>query len=120
MGQEQIEHIVLVMMENRSFDHLLGWLPGADGTQAGLTYLDRVGLPHSTHPLAPDYQGCGHAVPNRMYQHAAQTDRLRNTFEPSTLPTNEYHLWPLVSPTARGFCASVNCNGLTERRLAVR
>src|SRR5437762_2917774 len=82
-----IDHVVVVMMENRSFDHLLGWLPGADGTQAGLTYLDRVGLPHSTHPLAPDYQGCGHAVPNRMYQHAAQTDRLRNTFEPSTLPT---------------------------------
>ena len=24
-------------MENRSFDHFLGWLPGADGRQAGLT-----------------------------------------------------------------------------------
>ncbi len=32
-----IEHIVVVMMENRSFDHLLGWLPNADGMQAGLT-----------------------------------------------------------------------------------
>jgi phospholipase C len=29
----------------------------------------------------------GPTFPNRMYQHAAQTDRLRNTFEPSTLPT---------------------------------
>ena len=28
------------MMENRSFDHILGWLPGADGKQAGLTYVD--------------------------------------------------------------------------------
>ena len=27
-------------MENRSFDHFLGWLPGADGRQAGLTYHD--------------------------------------------------------------------------------
>ena len=26
------------MMENRSFDHFLGWLPGADGRQAGLQY----------------------------------------------------------------------------------
>ncbi|PYQ52660.1 MAG: hypothetical protein DMF78_10870 [Acidobacteria bacterium] len=26
-----IEHIVVVMMENRSFDHFLGWLPNADG-----------------------------------------------------------------------------------------
>src|SRR2546430_9137558 len=23
-----IEHVVVFMMENRSFDHLLGWLPG--------------------------------------------------------------------------------------------
>src|SRR5216117_3475764 len=27
-----IEHVVLVMMENRSFDHFLGWLPGASGS----------------------------------------------------------------------------------------
>ena len=31
-------------MENRSFDHFLGWLPGADGKQAGLTYLDATGV----------------------------------------------------------------------------
>src|SRR5947199_2873937 len=52
-----IEHVVLLMMENRSFDHFLGWLPGADGMQAVLTYLDRAGVPHSTHRLAPDHQG---------------------------------------------------------------
>jgi phospholipase C len=146
-----IDHVVVVMMENRSFDHMLGWLPGADGRQAGLTYFDRAGLPHDTAPLAPDFQGCSHpdpdhsydgarveyhdgacdgwlragdndeyaigyyeqkdvaflgqaapdwtacdryfaaimgpTFPNRMYQHAAQTDRLSNTFELSTLPT---------------------------------
>src|SRR6185436_4577198 len=32
-----IDHIVVVMMENRSFDHLLGWLPNADGMQEGLS-----------------------------------------------------------------------------------
>jgi pimeloyl-ACP methyl ester carboxylesterase len=26
-----VDHIVVVMMENRSFDHLLGWVPGAAG-----------------------------------------------------------------------------------------
>ena len=31
------EHVVVLMMENRSFDHFLGWLPGADGRQAGLS-----------------------------------------------------------------------------------
>jgi phospholipase C len=138
-------------MENRSFDHLLGWLPGADGRQAGLVYTDRNGVPYSTYPLAPDYQGCGHpdpahgydegrveydngrcdgwlragdndiysigyyqrsdlpffgraaadwtsfdryfaailgpTFPNRFIQHAAQTDRIDDSFTISTLPT---------------------------------
>jgi len=146
-----IEHIVVLMMENRSFDHMLGWLEGADGRQAGLKYRDAAGALHRTYRLAPDYQGCGHpdpdhsyqggriefnngacdgwlragsndeyaigyyvkqdlpffggaaprwtacdryfsaimagTFPNRIYQHAAQTDRLANTFEVSTLPT---------------------------------
>ncbi|SPE50682.1 Phosphoesterase [Verrucomicrobia bacterium] len=62
-----IEHIVLVMMENRSFDHFLGWLPGANGRQAGLTYTDATGTSYSTYPLAPDYQGCGHPDPDHSY-----------------------------------------------------
>jgi phospholipase C len=146
-----IDHIVVVMMENRSFDHLLGWLPGADGKQEGLTYVDAAGVPHSTYPLAPDFQGCGHpdpdhsynggrvqynngacdgflrsgrndvyaigyyrrsdlpflgaaarawttcdryfaalmgpTFPNRLYMHAAVTDRITNTFSLSSLPT---------------------------------
>jgi phospholipase C len=146
-----IDHVVVLMMENRSFDHYLGWLPNADGQQKKLTYLDREGDPHSTHRLAPEFQGCehpdpdhsyeggrveynggaadgwlragdndeyaigyytrrdldffGHAAPawttcdryfsailaptfpNRMYQHAGQTDRLDNALTLSTLPT---------------------------------
>ncbi|HWJ56720.1 MAG TPA: alkaline phosphatase family protein [Vicinamibacterales bacterium] len=146
-----IDHIVVAMMENRSFDHVLGWLEGADGRQQGLRYTDRSGASHATYRLAPDYQGCGHPDPdhsyqggrvefnggacdgwlragdndayaigyytkkdlsfyagaaprwtvcdryfaaimagtfaNRIYQHAAQTDRLDNTFEISALPT---------------------------------
>jgi phospholipase C len=144
-----IEHVVVMMMENRSFDHFLGWLPDADGRQAGLTYLDSAGVGHSTYALAPDFQGCGHGdpdhsyqggrveynggtcdgwlrvndafsigyyrqedlaflgravpqwtsfdryfcailgptFPNRIYQHAGQTDRLSNTPALSTLPT---------------------------------
>ena len=36
-------HVVLVMMENRSFDHFLGWLPGANGKQAGLVFTNALG-----------------------------------------------------------------------------
>lgn len=152
-----IEHIVVLMMENRSFDHLLGWVDGADGRQAGLRYPDRAGQPQPTHALAPDFQGCGHpdpdhsfeggrveydggacdgwlragmndsyaigfyrkrdlaffgkaapqwttmdryfsaimaeTYPNRIYQHAAQTDRLTNTLDVSVLPT----IWDRLS-----------------------
>jgi phospholipase C len=63
-----LDHIVVVMMENRSFDHLLGWLPGANGRQAGLTYPDRRGVRHATYRLAPDFQGCGHPDPDHSYR----------------------------------------------------
>ena len=43
-----IEHVVVVMMENRSFDHFLGWLPGANRMQGGLTYVDGKGVADST------------------------------------------------------------------------
>jgi phospholipase C len=65
-----LDHIVLVVMENRSFDHLLGWLPGANGKQAGLTYVDRAGQQHGTFALAPDFQGCSYADPDHSYDGA--------------------------------------------------
>ena len=63
-----LDHVVVVMMENRSFDHLLGWLPGADARQAGLSYPDRAGAMVPTAPLAPDFQGCGHPDPDHSYE----------------------------------------------------
>jgi phospholipase C len=53
-------------MENRSFDHLFGWIPAADGKQAGLVYFDASNQPHPTYHLT-DYQGCGHADPDHSY-----------------------------------------------------
>src|SRR5256885_1424085 len=62
-----IDHIVVVMMENRSFDHYLGWLPGADGKQAGLSYTGSDGVEHSTHHLAAPH-GCGFNDPDHSYE----------------------------------------------------
>ena len=67
-GKSGIEHIVVAMMENRSFDHLLGWVPGADGRQDGLVYTDATGAAFETYPLAPDFQGCGHPDPDHSYE----------------------------------------------------
>ncbi|HET8882703.1 MAG TPA: alkaline phosphatase family protein [Solimonas sp.] len=62
-----IDHVVVLMMENRSFDHFLGWVPGAHGRQGGLTFKDRDGTPQKTYPLSPDFQGCGLGDPNHGY-----------------------------------------------------
>ncbi|BBH18245.1 phosphoesterase [Nocardioides baekrokdamisoli] len=62
-----IEHIVVVMMENRSFDHFLGWVPNADGKQAGLTYVDRYGVPQKTYHLAA-FNNCGFNDPDHSYE----------------------------------------------------
>jgi phospholipase C len=56
------------MMENRSFDHVLGWLPGANGRQKGLTYPDKHGVAQATWPLAPDFQGCEYLDPDHTWE----------------------------------------------------
>src|SRR4051794_8785388 len=65
-----IDTFVVLTMENRSFDHFLGWMPNADGRQAGLTYVDGSGQAFETHALAPDYQGCGMRDPGHLWPQA--------------------------------------------------
>ena len=62
--------VVVLMMENRSFDHFLGWLPGANGRQQGLSYVDAGGVSHETWPLAPDFQGCLYGDPDHSSEGA--------------------------------------------------
>jgi len=62
-----IDHVVVVMMENRSFDHFLGWLPGVDGKQSGLSFTDRYGLRHTTHHLG-EYASCAFNDPDHSYE----------------------------------------------------
>ena len=64
--------VVVVMMENRSFDSVLGWLPDADGKQAGLQYADSNGDEQETYRLAPDFQGCDLQDPYHFWQSMAQ------------------------------------------------
>ncbi len=66
-AESGIEHVVVVMMENRSFDHFLGWLPGADGKQAGLSYVDRYGTRHPTHHLSV-FDSCGFHDPDHSFE----------------------------------------------------
>lgn len=66
-----IEHVVVVMMENRSFDHYLGWVPGARGRQAGLRFPDKKGQMIDSFRLSQNpeygYGGCGKEDPDHGY-----------------------------------------------------
>src|SRR5262245_48074071 len=66
-GSRGVEHVVGLMMENRSFDHFLGWLPGADGRLDG-QYLATDGNVYPNYPLAPDFQGCGYSDPDHSWE----------------------------------------------------
>jgi len=67
-GSQGIQHIVILMMENRSFDHFLGWVPGVDGRH-DLTYVSAVdGNTYPNYPLAPDFQGCGYSDPDHSWE----------------------------------------------------
>jgi phospholipase C len=64
-----IDNFVILMMENRSFDHYLGWFPGADGKAAGLSYPNATNGKHvKTKHWAPDFQGCGHIDPDHSWE----------------------------------------------------
>jgi phospholipase C len=66
-GSHGIEHVVVLMMENRSFDHFLSWLPGANGRN-DMTYLASDGNIYPNYPLAPDFQGCGYSDPDHSWE----------------------------------------------------
>src|SRR5215207_4915620 len=68
----EIDHFVLVMMENRSFDHYFGWLSDvADGVQQQ-TFRDAatgqdVATQHAS-ALEADFQGCGPPDPGHGWE----------------------------------------------------
>ncbi len=60
--------VVVLMMENRSFDHLLGWFPGANGKQAGLRFPGYKGGTVPTAALGSNTQACGDKDPDHTWQ----------------------------------------------------
>jgi phospholipase C len=72
-----IRHLIVVMLENRSFDHMLGWLKSADYAIEGLTGKetnpDPSGAPVPVRPLA-DFQG--QLDPDPAHTFAAVTRQL--------------------------------------------
>ncbi len=63
-GDMPLDTIVVLMMENRSFDHYFGWHPDADAKNTGLSFPDAEGNPIETFRLTPDFQGCQYRDPD--------------------------------------------------------
>jgi phospholipase C len=65
-----IDHIVLVTMENRSFDHLFGWVPNAEHQQVR-QFTDAFGQTQSSFALTSNasygFQACSFADPDHLY-----------------------------------------------------
>jgi phospholipase C len=63
-----IDHFVVLMMENRSFDHYFGWVAEADGIQ-NQSFPDPTGQSVPTRHFSTlgsggmEYKGCGHPDP---------------------------------------------------------
>ena len=56
-GLEKLDHIVVIYMENRSFDNLFGFFPGANGldnASATSIQIDRTGRPYAVLPRVMD------------------------------------------------------------------
>lgn len=102
-----IEHIVVVMMENRSYDHLLGWLPGGDSMPAGATFLDDDGVAHAPY-RHPEWASCGKADPGhsrtagfRQFNDGACDGWLKespDTFPISHLTADQLGFWGPAAP----------------------
>ena len=68
-----IDHFVVLMMENRSFDHYFGWVTDADGSQQQ-AYTDPAGNSVPTRHFSTlgsggmEYKGCGHPDPGHGWE----------------------------------------------------
>ena len=81
-----IDTFVVLMMENRSFDHYFGWHPHADARNTGLSYPDANHNKVKTHHLGHEYQGCAFRDPDHswtggrhQYNHGKMNGFVRGT-----------------------------------------
>lgn len=76
MGVEKIKRVVVLMLENRSFDHMLGALDGVDGASGGNSNLDAEGIVHrqtqASHFTSPNKLDPKHEFTNVQRQLGSQ------------------------------------------------
>jgi phospholipase C len=104
-----LDNIVVLMMENRSFDHYFGDFAGADGRNKGLSYPDAKGRMHPTHYLRNDFQGCGFKDPDHSFEggreqyHRGKLDGFYKTSDAFALGYYKLKDLGFLAPAARAF-----------------
>jgi phospholipase C len=110
----EIDHFVILMMENRSFDHYFGWLTGAADATQRQTYRAPDGRMVPTRHFKTlgtggnEYKGCGHPDPGHGW--TSGRVQLRNGFMAQGSGNDEFALTyfnenelPAIHPAARNY-----------------
>ena len=83
-GLRRLDHIVVIYLENRSFDNLYGEFPGADGLAAASgapRQVDGTGTPFATLPAVPGMASIPTNLPNAPFN--------IEQFVPANVPTRD-------------------------------
>ena len=110
-----LDHIVVLMMENRSFDHYFGWLsdvadgiqhqsfPDPDGNQVATRHFKDLGLSGGA-----EYKGCGYGDPGHGWDNGRA--QLKGGFLAEGAGNDEFALCyfnedelPYIHPAARAY-----------------
>ena len=110
----EIDHFVLLMMENRSFDHYFGWLSGQADAVQRQTYANPQGQAVETRHFktlgsgGTEYKGCGHPDPGHGWNSGRA--QLQGGFLAEDSGNDEYALTyfnedelPFIHPAARAY-----------------
>ncbi len=72
-----IQHVVIIIKENRSFDHMFGTFPGANGATTGMAGSKQIPLGHAElvqgelgHGWSDSMQGIDHGKMDGFYKYA--------------------------------------------------
>jgi phospholipase C len=91
-----IDHFVVLMMENRSFDHYFGWLAGQADAVQDISYVNPEGESVPTRHFTTlgtggvEYKGCGHPDPGHGWNSGRV--QLRDGFMAEGSGNDEYAL----------------------------
>jgi len=107
-----IDHVVILMMENRSYDHYFGWLKGSADAIQSQSFKNPQGqsIPtrHASSLGQAMWQGCGHPDPGHGWESGRK--QLNGGFMAEGADTDEFALiyynqgeLPLIHPAAEKF-----------------